>query len=102
LLVTAGPQEGAEFTLRLGTLQLGRTSSQADAPDIALQDRGVSRPHAELRRVGEGYSLADVGSVNGTWVNGQELTQATILQDGDVIQLGETTLLYRAAHRVPS
>ena len=54
--------------------------------DITLADPNVSRRHAEVRRIGDGYSLVDLGSTNGTEVNGQRI-QETALMNGDVISV---------------
>jgi hypothetical protein len=48
---------------------------------------GVSRHHAEVRREGDGYVLADLGSKNGTWLNGLRLADPSSLQSGDLIVL---------------
>jgi pSer/pThr/pTyr-binding forkhead associated (FHA) protein len=48
----------------------------------------VSRRHAQLRRTGGGWEILDLGSLNGTWVNGWRVDRAT-LHDGDVVQLGD-------------
>ena len=62
--------------------------------DIQLHDTGVSRRHAELRRVGDGLEVHDLGSTNGTWVNGRRV-QGTSLKDGDRVTVGTTELLVR-------
>jgi pSer/pThr/pTyr-binding forkhead associated (FHA) protein len=62
--------------------------------DIALSgDPNVSRRHAEVRRIGDGYSLVDLGSTNGTEVNGQRI-QETALMNGDVIGVGTTSITF--------
>jgi len=61
--------------------------------DITLADANVSRRHAEVRRIGEGYSLFDLGSTNGTLVNGQSV-QETALMNGDVIEVGTTRITF--------
>ena len=53
----------------------------------------VSRRHAEVRRIGDGYSLVDLGSTNGTEVNGQRI-QETALMNGDVIGVGTTSITF--------
>jgi DNA-binding response OmpR family regulator len=53
--------------------------------DVVIEDRWVSRYHAEVRREGHGYALHDLGSKNGTYVNGRLLTAAHPLVDGDQI-----------------
>jgi hypothetical protein len=61
--------------------------------DIPLSDPNVSRRHAEVRRIGDGYSLVDLGSTNGTEVNGQRI-QETALMNGDVIGVGTTSITF--------
>lgn len=94
LIVTAGKQEGREFTLGSQVVQIGRETSRKSW-DIALQDRSVSRPHVELKKQGEDYILEDLQSANGTILNGKDVLDPRKLKDGDVIIVGETTLLYR-------
>jgi hypothetical protein len=66
--------------------------------DLQLVDTGVSRRHAELRRVGGRVELHDLGSTNGTLVNGQRVPTGTglTLTDGDRLTLGASELLYRS------
>jgi hypothetical protein len=61
--------------------------------EIVLADPNVSRKHAEIRHIGEGYSLIDLGSTNGTEVNGQRVAE-TALMNGDVISVGQTKLTF--------
>ncbi len=60
---------------------------------VVLQDSNVSRRHAELRRVGEGVVLTDLGSTNGTRVNGTPVREQ-ILVSGDEIGVGSTRLIF--------
>jgi hypothetical protein len=62
--------------------------------DLRLTDTGVSRRHAELRPAGEGLEVHDLGSTNGTWVNGQRVQSAS-LRDGDRVTVGTTELVVR-------
>jgi hypothetical protein len=62
--------------------------------DVQLTDTGVSRRHAEFRPVGTGLEVHDLGSTNGTWVNGRRL-QVASLRDGDVVTVGTTELVVR-------
>ena len=62
--------------------------------DVVLEDPGASRRHAEIRREDGSYVIIDLGSTNGTMVNGQRVS-AVALNPGDMIQLGTTTLTFR-------
>src|SRR5262249_15002944 len=64
---------------------------------VRLHDTEVSRRHAEFRQLeGGGYTLIDIGSANGTFVNNQRVREA-LLHAGDHIQIGQSTLVYSAA-----
>ena len=71
------------------TARLGR----AEDNDICLQNRGISRHHAEIAATVQGYVLRDLGSQNGTVVNGERVTERT-LADGDQIALGDGRLRF--------
>jgi len=62
--------------------------------DVALQDPGASRRHAEVRREGHDFVLSDLGSTNGTMVN-EATVGDRVLQDGDRITIGRTVLEFR-------
>ncbi|MGO9079314.1 MAG: FHA domain-containing protein [Streptosporangiaceae bacterium] len=59
--------------------------------DLRLADAGVSRRHAVLRRSGDGWLLSDLGSLNGTWLNGWRVTEPAPVQPGDRVCLGTVT-----------
>ena len=63
--------------------------------DLVVDDAGASRRHAQLRRSDEGYVIADLGSTNGTLVNGRAISEQ-MLEDGDTITIGETDLGFRS------
>jgi signal transduction histidine kinase len=92
LFVFRGNDQGLRFELCEETLAIGRDT----ANQIQIHDTEVSRRHAELRRSEKTYVLADLGSSNGTYVNGQRVT-AHQLATGDQVQVGGTQLLYTAA-----
>jgi len=95
----AGPPAGSAPRLegKRGTFHLTRAVTRigrgADA-DIRIDDPGVSRHHAEIV-LGTDVTIRDLGSTNGTLVNGRMVSVA-VLGEGDRIQLGTTTLTYRA------
>ena len=62
---------------------LGRSKSQAD---LVLDDANVSRQHAAIERVGDAWYLADLGSTNGCYIEGQRISRRA-LADGDVIEI---------------
>jgi serine phosphatase RsbU (regulator of sigma subunit)/pSer/pThr/pTyr-binding forkhead associated (FHA) protein len=64
--------------------------------DIFLPDQWLSRHHAEIWREAQGFALKDLGSKNGTNLNGARLGGQQLLRDGDVISLGEHTLTFRS------
>lgn len=65
-----------------------------DGCDVVIADPGVSRRHAEVRREGDEWVIVDLGSTNGTEINGKRLNRHR-LQPGDRIVLGDTTLEFR-------
>jgi pSer/pThr/pTyr-binding forkhead associated (FHA) protein len=74
--------------------------------DVVLPDHLVSRQHAEIRRESFGYIVSDLGSSNGTFVNGQRLSadESRPLRDGDTLRLGSSELQFHdpsATLRVP-
>ena len=83
---------------RLAKLMLPRgdqavlTIGRSPDCDLTLADRTVSWRHAELRRAGDGWILADVGSKNGTRVNGWRARTGLAVRPGDHVTFGRTTL----------
>jgi len=83
-----------EIPLNQDVLVIGRASTA----DIRLDDTGVSRQHAEIRREGDDVVLVDLGSTNGSNVNGRSIERAR-LTPGDRIELGRTVLVYERDER---
>ncbi len=74
-------------------LTIGRSTGN----DLVLDDQNASRRHAEIRRTsGTRYRVSDVGSANGSWLNGRRLTAPKDLEDGDQITIGNVLLRYVA------
>src|SRR5689334_12189627 len=88
LVVLAGANVGEMYSL-FGTLSIGRGR---DA-DIRIQGDGISRQHARIHVSPAGVVLEDLGSTNGSFVNGERVVDQCPLNDGDKIQLGGTTIL---------
>ncbi len=82
--------DGRSYPLSIGSTVIGR----GDQANLRLPDVGISRRHARLDFDGAQVVLTDLGSTNGTMVNGQRVS-AVALNPGDMIQLGTTTLTFR-------
>lgn len=89
LIVRRGPQPNQIYELTGEITNLGRDITN----DIVINDREVSRHHLRFMRGSEGYTIEDLGSTNGTFVNGKRVTGATPLKNGDMLGLGETVTL---------
>ena len=83
LLVVEGATPGTHILIDQPSFTIGR---QEDC-GLVIPERQVSRRHARVRQDGDLYVLEDMGSKNGTFVNGQELRGTYVLQDGDEIQI---------------
>ena len=93
LVVQRGPSAGSRFLLDTDVVSAGRHPDS----EIFLDDVTVSRRHAEFRRTPDGYTVADVGSLNGTYVN-RDRIDGVALQGGDEVQIGKYRLVYFASH----
>jgi FHA domain-containing protein len=90
LLVSTEGQPSHTYDLTTPVTLLGRGTDC----DLRLVDPGVSRHHAEIRVEGPEVVAVDLGSTNGTFVNGQPIRRVT-LHDGARVTLGRTTLVFR-------
>ena len=80
-----------DYALRPGAQTIGR---DLDA-DVRIDALSISRPHARLTWRGAEASIEDLGSKNGTWVNGARVDGPARLEDGDEVRLGTITLTFR-------
>ncbi len=94
LVVKRGPNAGSRFLLDQDVTTAGRHPDS----DIFLDDVTVSRRHVEFHREGSGFSVHDVGSLNGTYVNREPVDVAT-LAGGDEVQIGKFRLVYLTGPR---
>lgn len=92
LIVKRGPSDGSRFLLDVDVTTAGRHPNA----EIFLDDVTVSRKHAEFRRVDGGFVVTDLGSLNGTYLNGARADSAK-LNDGDEVQVGKFKLTFYAA-----
>ncbi len=99
LVVHRGPGEGAEYVLdeAAGVMTVGR----APEAGIFLDDVTVSRRHAEFRHGAEGWSVRDVGSLNGTYVNRVRVEDQR-LEGGDEVQIGKFRFVFLLGLESPS
>ncbi len=89
LVLKTGPNAGKLFPIIKSEMVIGRESGD----DIVIKDPEISRRHARVVNQGSYYVLEDLGSTNGTSLNGQRISSASPLHDGDVVTLGEKTNL---------
>lgn len=94
LVVRRGPNAGSRFLLDSDLTTVGRHPDS----DIFLDDVTVSRRHAEFYRHGNVFTVRDVGSLNGTYVN-RERIEETTLNGGDEVQVGKFRLAFLARPR---
>lgn len=93
LIVKRGPSDGSRFLLDVDVTTAGRHPNA----EIFLDDVTVSRKHAEFKRDGNGFSVTDLASLNGTYLNGSRVDSAK-LSDGDEVQVGKFKLTFYSAN----
>ncbi len=99
LSIVKGPHTGTTFVLDMPLITIGRDPSN----NVFLNDMTVSRHHARLELTEKGAQLEDLGSLNGTWVDGAIMNRAT-LEDGSTIQIGTFRMVYhttQSTSRIP-
>ncbi len=87
--VKNGPSQGQTFNVGDKPLTIGRDEDC----DLSLQDKGASRQHAEVFKIGDMCFIRDLESKNGTFVNDNRVTEE-MLRDGDRIQIGGTVIVF--------
>ncbi|MGJ6979101.1 FHA domain-containing protein [Aestuariimicrobium soli] len=92
LVVEQGPDEGARFLLDTDQTSAGRHTDSG----IFLDDVTVSRHHAMFVRAGKGFTVQDMSSLNGTYVNRTLVEGPTDLRTGDEVQIGKYRMIYCA------
>lgn len=83
--------DGQRYSLNADSIVLGRSSES----DIVVDDTGVSRRHVEVRRSQGRFYAVDLGSTNGSYVNGERVNGSAELLDGSVISMGRTRITFR-------
>ena len=89
LVVRRGPQPNQTYAISKDITTLGRDITN----DIVINDRETSRHHLRLQLSAGSVTLEDLGSTNGTFINGKRVSGVTVLQNGDLVGLGETVTL---------
>jgi len=89
LHVLQGPDKGYTIQILDDATVLGRHSDQ-----VSLSDNTISRRHSLLEQADDGWRIVDMGSANGTYVNGERIAKPTRLKHGDQIKIGATLLVF--------
>jgi hypothetical protein len=93
-IMHSGPNSGKIYRLEASEIIIGRDANNG----VAINDAEVSRKHARLSLHGSAYVIQDLGSTNGTFVNGQRITGSQVLNIGDTVSFGENiVVIYEAA-----
>lgn len=94
LVARQGAQAGMSFPLTSNVMTLGRE----EGANIVLHDPESSRNHAKIGWQGGQFVIEDMGSTNGTFVNGIQITSPQVLAAGDSIGIGQTALVFQIAN----
>lgn len=95
LTALRGPVQGSRYPLDGETFVLGR----GDGCDLQLADPAISRKHLELKRSPGGWMVTDLGSGNGSGLNGERISGETLLQSGDILIVGDSQLRFELEGR---
>ena len=98
LTLVLGRKPVQVYNLDQNRVRIGREAGV----DIIIDNPGVSRLHAELRKEGDGWTVTDMGSANGTFLNGQKISATQLIKAGDEIGLGKFSLLFEKALAAPA
>jgi pSer/pThr/pTyr-binding forkhead associated (FHA) protein len=90
LMVSTGAAAGTVFPLTDPSILIGRS---LDA-QVSINEQAISNEHARIEQKGANFTLRDLGSTNGTYVNGQRLVDTVVLAGGDTIRMGSTTFTF--------
>ena len=85
-----GPLSGQTVALDAEVTTIGSVAGNT----VVLSDPAVSRKHLGIRRMGEHYELADLGSTNGVYINGHRMAKK-MLEPGDIMRVGNTEMVFR-------
>ncbi len=96
LIIIRGNPQGKKFVLNQEEMVVGRDS----AAQIRINDANISRQHSVIRKTTDGFSVEDMSSRNGTFLNDQKLSFATGLNKEDMIKVGTTILKYIPAGEI--
>ncbi len=97
VVIERGPMPDKRYDITAVTSTIGRSPQN----EIVINDPEMSRRHAQIVQQGEIFAVSDLGSTNGTFVNGQRCTGATPLRHGDRIEFGDTVSLIFYQTAVP-
>ena len=86
----AGPMQGQSLQLSADVTTIGSVAGNT----LVLADPAVSKKHAGIRKVAGGFELADFGSLNGVYVNGQKVPKKTLVP-GDILRVGNTEAVFK-------
>jgi hypothetical protein len=89
LVLRVGPSPGKVFPLMKNEITIGRDINN----EIVINDAEISRKHCRLVMFGDSFTIEDLGSTNGTWVNERRLTSAHQLRNGEIVRLGDNITL---------
>ena len=89
VIIHRGAQKGSRFLISSEGVSIGRATDSS----IFLDDVTVSREHASIEKVGKHFTFKDSGSLNGSYVNNESVTEKVLIS-GDAIQIGKFHLLF--------